>query len=72
MTAITKQNLIPATKILTYLQRTGNSHTALEIAELMGFDVGTARRRITDIARHLEVVDWITEGVRRVRVYRAR
>lgn len=70
-TAISKQDMKPATKILSFMRRTGNKHTALEIAEILNLDVNLVRRRITDMKRQLRVVDTIKEGYRRVRVYQA-
>lgn len=69
MTAITQSEMKPKAKILAYMKRTGNKHTARELGELMGLDVNLARRRVNDILEHLKVVDYIKEGVRNVRVY---
>ena len=71
-TAIAKQNLKPELKIFAYLYATGNQHTARELATILGLGVGTVRRRITDLGRHLVVVNKIREGVRHVNVYAAR
>jgi len=72
MTAITQQSLKPKDKILAYMKRTGNKHTARELAELMNMDVNLTRRRVTDVARHLQVIDKIKEGARHVAVYQAK
>ena len=72
MNAITQSTMKPSKRILSYMRRTGNKHTAKELAEIMELDVDLCRRRITDISRHLRVIDYVKEGVRPVAVYQAR